>query len=88
MHTDSRQENARGARLRAAFLGAAAVLALGSFGPDMTLAKELLAADRRETVLTFLESCGRFWHSGTDRITDWARSIKGGDNPWKHEPRP
>lgn len=33
---------------------------LNSFGPNMTLAKELLEKGEREVVLTYLESCGKF----------------------------
>ncbi len=34
---------------------------LSSFGPNMTLAKELLEKHERETVLQYLELCRKFW---------------------------
>ena len=55
---------------------------LSSFGPDMTLAKELLAAGKRDVVVEFLESCKSFWHSGKDQLESWLRSIRAGQNPW------
>lgn len=35
--------------------------ALGSFGPNMTLAKALLEAGQRDVVLEFFEQCTEFW---------------------------
>ncbi|MFT5292055.1 MAG: tetratricopeptide (TPR) repeat protein [Planctomycetota bacterium] len=55
---------------------------LGSFGPDLTLAKELLSSGKRAAVLEFLTSCKVFWHSGQDRLTSMILSIKGGGDPW------
>ncbi len=55
---------------------------LGSFGPDMTLARELLAAGEREVVLRFLVSCQGFWESGKDRLGTWIAAIEDGRDPW------
>lgn len=56
---------------------------LGTFGPDMTLAEELLAAGRTDSVLRFLENCRAFWDMGHDRLASWSAAIKEGRNPWR-----
>lgn len=52
---------------------------LDSFGPDMTLASELLARGERETVIQYLELCGRFWKK--DATDKWIGEIKNGQTP-------
>jgi tetratricopeptide (TPR) repeat protein len=54
---------------------------LNSFGPNMTLAKELLEKGERETVLTYLQSCAKFWKMGADKLQAWSATIKGGGTP-------
>jgi hypothetical protein len=54
---------------------------LGSFGPNMTLAKGLLEKDEREVVLTYLQACGKFWKMGGDKLQGWIATIKGGGTP-------
>ena len=54
---------------------------LDSFGPNMTLAKELLEKDEREVVLTYLQSCAKFWKMGGDQLQGWIASVKGGGMP-------
>jgi hypothetical protein len=54
---------------------------LNSFGPNMTLAKELLEKGEREVVLTYLQSCGKFWKMGSDELQAWIATIKGGGTP-------
>lgn len=54
---------------------------LDSFGPNMTLAKELLEKGEREVVLTYLQSCGKFWKMGGDELQRWIATIKGGGTP-------
>ena len=41
---------------------------LGSFGPSMKLAQELLAAGERDAVLEYLEECRLFWKSDRGRL--------------------
>jgi tetratricopeptide (TPR) repeat protein len=41
---------------------------LDSFGPNMTLAKELLEKGERDAVLTYLQSCGKFWKMGGEQL--------------------
>jgi hypothetical protein len=55
--------------------------ALGSFGPNMQLARQLLELGEREAVLTYLEMCRAFWKMGGDRLDRWAREIQAGVVP-------
>lgn len=54
---------------------------LDSFGPTMILAKELLEKGERDTVLTYLQSCAKFWKMGGDRLQNWMATIRGGGTP-------
>jgi tetratricopeptide (TPR) repeat protein len=54
---------------------------LDSFGPNMTLPKELLEKNEREAVLTYFESCAKFWKVGGKDLKNWAAMIKGGGMP-------
>lgn len=54
---------------------------LDSFGPNMTLAKELLGKGERDTVLAYLQSCAKFWKTGGDNLQAWATTTKGGGTP-------
>lgn len=54
---------------------------LDSFGPDMKLAKELLEKGERDTVLTYLQSVGKFWKMGGDKLQTWTAVIKAGGAP-------
>jgi hypothetical protein len=50
-----------------------------SFGPSMSLARNLLAVGRREVVSSYLRACGRFWDPATLKI--WADEIEVGNMP-------
>ncbi len=52
---------------------------LGSFGPNMTLAMELLEAGETETVLQYLDLCGVFWQR--EKLTEWREQIGRGEAP-------
>lgn len=54
---------------------------MNSFGPNMSLAKDLLAKGEKETVLTYFERCGKFWTMGTDRLKLWTEIVKKGETP-------
>lgn len=54
---------------------------LDSFGPNMTLAKELLEKGERDAVVSYLESCGRFWKMGGTQLQDWITTVKAGGVP-------
>jgi hypothetical protein len=54
---------------------------LMSFGPNMSLAKDLLSAGETSTVVDFLDECGKFWKMGGDRLSDWKKTIQSGGTP-------
>lgn len=54
---------------------------LGSFGPNMALAKELLERGEREVVLNYLQSCAKFWKMGAAKLQDWIATVKSGGTP-------
>lgn len=54
---------------------------LDSFGPNMTLAKELLEKGEREAVLSYFESCSKFWKMGGSKLDAWTATVKGGGIP-------
>ncbi len=54
--------------------------ALGSFGPGMMLAQELLQVGRRKPVLEYLRLCSRFWKLNS-RTDEWAVAIRTGKFP-------
>ena len=48
---------------------------LDSFGPNMTLAKELLEAGEKAVVLEYFELCRRFWVMGAQHLAYWSAAI-------------
>ena len=54
---------------------------LGSFGPNMMLAKELLELGERQAVLTYLEMCRTFWKMGGERLDRWTQEVQAGVVP-------
>ena len=51
---------------------------LGSFGPTMRLAKELLMQGRSEEVIAFLHQCLAFWKMGSAWVEVWEKKIRRG----------
>jgi len=49
---------------------------LDSFGPNMSLARELLTMGRRETVLQYFDECKVFWRSDFGALTKWRIMIR------------
>src|SRR5688500_14091326 len=54
---------------------------LDSFGPDWTLAEDLLAKGERKAVLAYIEAVGAFWESGRDRLAEWKKTLGEGGSP-------
>jgi tetratricopeptide (TPR) repeat protein len=54
---------------------------LGSFGPTMQLARELLKAGESESVLAYFEQCRSFWKSGSLWLSIWEKKVKRGAMP-------
>lgn len=52
---------------------------LGSFGPNMSLAKDLLAKGEQEPVLQYLELCRKFWNN--EKLDAWIKDIHEGRMP-------
>jgi hypothetical protein len=53
---------------------------LSSFGPNMTLAKELLERGEKKVVLEYFELCRKFWKS-SDAMNSWIEAVKRGQIP-------
>ena len=54
---------------------------LSTFGPKMTLAKELLKKGEREVVLRYFRLCSRFWEMDEGRLEKWAAVVEQGKIP-------
>jgi TonB family protein len=54
---------------------------LNSFGPNMTLASELLEKGQRDAVLEYLTLCKKFWSRGGARLDVWIDTIRTGGKP-------
>ena len=54
---------------------------MNSFGPNLQLAKELLAKGETQVVVDYLQRCERFWKMGKDRLAGWAQAINMGETP-------
>ncbi|MGD1151913.1 MAG: RNA polymerase subunit sigma-24 [Syntrophales bacterium] len=54
---------------------------LDSFGPNMTLAKELLEKGERKVVIEYFRECGNFWQSGNDKLMNWMAIVNQGGMP-------
>jgi tetratricopeptide (TPR) repeat protein len=55
---------------------------LNSFGPDMSLAKELMNNGRRDSVLAFLRKCQKFWRSSeVNHLSQWIQEMEEGKTP-------
>jgi len=53
---------------------------LDSFGPNMTLAKELLEKGQSEVVLEYFDLCAKFWRY-QPRLAEWTAAVKQGAIP-------
>lgn len=49
---------------------------IAPFGPDFTLARELLAKGEKDAVLEFLASCKGFWKEGAEQVDMMIASVK------------
>jgi hypothetical protein len=52
---------------------------LDSFGPNMTLAKELLEKGDRQTVLDYFRLCSKFWNDPA--LTQWTVQVRNNEMP-------
>jgi len=54
---------------------------LDSFGPNMTLAKELLEKSEADSVVKYLRQCKNFWEMDDDKLEFWTHQISNGKSP-------
>jgi hypothetical protein len=54
---------------------------LGSFGPSMSLAKELLEKKETRTVLQYFDLCRKFWKDGGEKLDEWSKAVEAGRMP-------
>jgi hypothetical protein len=54
---------------------------LGSFGPNVSLAKDLLQKGEQQAVLEYFEQCRKFWKMGDKQLDAWAKDIQDGRIP-------
>jgi tetratricopeptide (TPR) repeat protein len=54
---------------------------LDSFGPNMTLARDLLLKDEKDVVLEYFAQCAKFWEMGDQNLEEWTASVKAGIVP-------
>jgi beta-lactamase regulating signal transducer with metallopeptidase domain len=54
---------------------------LKSFGPNMSLAKDLLDAGRSAAVLEYFDACGEFWTLDFFRLRRWTSAVRAGQVP-------
>jgi tetratricopeptide (TPR) repeat protein len=54
---------------------------LNSFGPNMTLAKDLLERHENDVVLEYFALCAKFWKLDRGRLEKWSADVKAGRIP-------
>jgi tetratricopeptide (TPR) repeat protein len=54
---------------------------LNSFGPNMSLAKDLLERKEADTVVAYFDLCRKFWEMERGRLRRWSVLAKGGEMP-------
>lgn len=54
---------------------------LDTFGPDMNLARELLAAGEIKIVQRYFELCAKFWKMNDGRLKQWSELAESGKLP-------
>jgi len=54
---------------------------LDSFGPNVTLAKELLEKGQSDVVLQYLALCKNFWKMDRGKLDEWSATIRSGGVP-------
>ncbi|NQT11979.1 MAG: RNA polymerase subunit sigma-24, partial [Planctomycetes bacterium] len=54
---------------------------MNSFGPNVSLAKDLIEKGEREVVLEYFDLCRKFWELHRDRLDEWSQEVKDGKVP-------
>jgi hypothetical protein len=55
---------------------------MNSFGPNVSLAKDLLEKGERDVVIQYLGLCRKFWKMDRGRLDKWIQEIKDGKIPY------
>lgn len=55
---------------------------LKTYGPSMSLAKDLTDIGETKTVIQYFELCKKFWKKNDGRLDSWSASIRGGGKPY------
>ena len=54
---------------------------MDTFGPNMSLAKDLLEKGKKKVVLKYFELCRKFWKMHRGRLDEWSQEVKAGRIP-------
>lgn len=54
---------------------------LDSFGPNMSLAKDLIEEGETKVVLEYFELCRKFWDMGSGDLDRWSKKVEAGKVP-------
>jgi len=54
---------------------------LNSFGPNMTLANDLLKTGERDAVVEYFELCKKFWQMDFGKLDYWTAQVRAGELP-------
>jgi len=54
---------------------------MDTFGPNMSLARDLLEEGERESVLEYFELCRKFWEMHRGRLDAWSTQVRQGRVP-------
>jgi hypothetical protein len=54
---------------------------MDSFGPNVSLAKDLLEKGERAVVIEYFELCRKFWRMHPEQLDHWSQEVKAGKIP-------
>jgi len=54
---------------------------MDSFGPNMTLAKDLLEKGEKDVVIQYFELCSKFWEMDSGKLKQWTQQVRDGQIP-------
>lgn len=54
---------------------------MNSFGPNMSLAKDLLEKGEKQVVLEYFKKCGKFWKMDYGKLAAWSKQVEAGRVP-------
>lgn len=54
---------------------------MDTFGPNMSLAEDLLKAGQRQPVLDHFERCRTFWRLDHGQLDKWSQEVQDGKTP-------